>query len=84
MARMINAEVVKKILGPHRVHSSLISTPGLDLITRKLMEAIGNVNFSIHEEQMIKRALELAWLEGASVIAATTDSTVLLNHRLPV
>lgn len=80
MAHTISATVVKKVLSVKRVHHSLVSTPGLQTI---IDTAIGEMQaVSTYDELVIARACELAWLEGASLIASMTEP-LTLSHRLP-
>jgi len=78
--RTITAHVVKKVLSVKRVHQSLVSTPGLTAIIDTAISQMQDV--SIYDEHVIARACELAWLEGASLIASMSEP-LTLTHKLP-
>lgn len=61
----------------------IVTSPGLNSITEALFEKVHSV--TLREEQMICRAIEMAWLEGASIISSlTVDTTDMIDRKWPI
>lgn len=83
MARHITKPLALSVLSGKKVADVIATTPGLNAITEALFEKVHSV--TLREEQMICRAIEMAWLEGAALISSmTADASEFLKQKWPV